>query len=73
MYALGEIRRTAVPFRSAVESDEPYLPLYVKLKLTWECNLRCRMCNGWRQARDEQLSTRKVIALPAAAVVAGRC
>jgi radical SAM protein with 4Fe4S-binding SPASM domain len=34
----------------------PYDPVYVKIKLTWRCNLRCAMCNVWRQGREDRLS-----------------
>lgn len=43
------------------ESNFPILN--AKIKLTWKCNLRCKMCNLWRepyQNRNDQLSTEKV-------------
>ncbi len=43
-------------FRGAVRDALPYHPLYVKIKLTWRCNLRCHMCNVWRQRREDALS-----------------
>jgi MoaA/NifB/PqqE/SkfB family radical SAM enzyme len=42
-------------FHQAVASGEPFRPLYVKIKLTWRCNLRCVMCNVWRQRRKSLL------------------
>lgn len=36
-------------FVDAIQKDSPYKPLFVKLKLTWNCNLRCQMCNHWRE------------------------
>ncbi|PIQ28815.1 hypothetical protein COW36_09820 [bacterium (Candidatus Blackallbacteria) CG17_big_fil_post_rev_8_21_14_2_50_48_46] len=30
------------------EGQEPPRPLSVKIKLTWHCNLKCRMCSQWR-------------------------
>ncbi|NIO71698.1 MAG: radical SAM protein, partial [Anaerolineae bacterium] len=29
----------------------------MKIKLTWRCNLRCQMCNYWRQERRNALSS----------------
>ncbi len=57
MYALEEVQLDAGQFRAAVETDQPYKPLYVKIKVTWACNLRCRMCNVWRQNRANALDT----------------
>lgn len=42
-------------FRTAVEQGQPYRPLYVKLKLVWQCNLRCGMCNHWRDVVEPPL------------------
>jgi MoaA/NifB/PqqE/SkfB family radical SAM enzyme len=43
-------------FCGAVRDGVPYRPLYVKIKLTWQCNLRCQMCNVWRQRRNSVLT-----------------
>jgi MoaA/NifB/PqqE/SkfB family radical SAM enzyme len=55
MYALDEISTDAEAFRAAVLSGQPYKPLYVKMKLVWACNLRCGMCNHWREVRAAPL------------------
>jgi Fe-coproporphyrin III synthase len=43
-------------FRQALAAGAPYRPLFVKVKLTWRCNLRCVMCNVWRQRRKSRLT-----------------
>ena len=44
-------------FRAAVEKAEPFFrPLMVKMKLLWECNLACAMCDYWRQGGSSPLS-----------------
>jgi radical SAM protein with 4Fe4S-binding SPASM domain len=42
--------------RRAVLERRPFRPLYVKIKLTWRCNLRCTVCNVWRQSRENRLT-----------------
>lgn len=59
MYALDDIAVDAANFRLAVQQGQPYKPLYVKLKLVWTCNLRCAMCNHWRDDRDHPLELRQ--------------
>lgn len=44
------------PICQAVGELAPYRPLYVKIKLTWQCNLRCTICNVWRQDRENRLT-----------------
>jgi MoaA/NifB/PqqE/SkfB family radical SAM enzyme len=56
MYNLESITNDQATFRACVGANEPYKPLYVKIKLTWRCNLRCQMCNYWRQERHNALS-----------------
>lgn len=56
MYDLESIADDQAIFRACVAANEPYKPLYVKIKLTWRCNLRCQMCNYWRQERRNALS-----------------
>lgn len=55
MYALAEIAADAPAFYTAVLKGQPYQPLYVKMKLVWDCNLRCGMCNHWRSKREPPL------------------
>jgi radical SAM protein with 4Fe4S-binding SPASM domain len=56
MYRLQQVAEDWQTFRACVAANEPYKPLYVKIKLTWRCNLCCEMCNYWRQEREEHLS-----------------
>lgn len=56
MYNLESMADDQATFRACVAANEPYKPLYVKIKLTWRCNLRCQMCNYWRQERHNALS-----------------
>lgn len=56
MYALHHILDDKQAFQYAVAAREPYKPLYVKIKLTYGCNLRCEMCNHWRERREKPLS-----------------
>ena len=60
VYAFEEVEADAHSFRAAVARAEPYRPLYVKIKLLFACNLRCRMCQHWRDARPAQLSTARL-------------
>lgn len=57
------IAADADAFRQAVKQGLPYRPLYVKLKLIWDCNLRCRMCLHWREHSDPPLPTAAWLAL----------
>jgi MoaA/NifB/PqqE/SkfB family radical SAM enzyme len=57
MYALNEVAAEAGRFRAAFESGLGFRPLYVKIKLLYGCNLRCQMCNHWRDKRPRQLTT----------------
>lgn len=49
------IATDAAAFRQAVRCGSPYKPLYIKLKLIWSCNLRCGMCNHWRDPAEPPL------------------
>jgi MoaA/NifB/PqqE/SkfB family radical SAM enzyme len=49
------IASDAVAFRQAVEQGTAYKPLYVKIKIVWSCNLRCGMCNHWREGGEAPL------------------
>ncbi len=42
----------------AVKAAQPFRPMYVKIKLVWPCNLRCGMCQHWRERERHGLSTR---------------
>ena len=49
MYNVARVQDEAEAFCGAVERAEPFRPLMVKMKLTWQCNLVCGMCDYWRQ------------------------
>ncbi len=55
MYAIDEIAADAEAFRAAVLHGQAYQPVYVKMKIVWTCNLRCGMCNHWREERESPL------------------
>ena len=57
MYNVARLRDEAEAFRGAVERAEPFRPLMVKLKLTWQCNLACPMCHYWRRDLPTALTT----------------
>jgi MoaA/NifB/PqqE/SkfB family radical SAM enzyme len=61
MYALDEIAEDRANFHSAIMTAAPYRPLYVKIKVVWGCNLRCRGCNHWRERRGPPLPTSRLI------------
>ena len=63
MYDLERIAEDQARFARCVAEAQPYAPLLVKIKLTWRCNLRCVMCNIWRQQRHELLSLDRLRAL----------
>lgn len=56
MTSLQDLLNQPTVFNRALASGEPYRPLFVKIKLTWRCNLRCVMCNVWRQKRTSLLN-----------------
>ncbi|GIV44697.1 MAG: radical SAM/SPASM domain-containing protein [Bacteroidia bacterium] len=45
----NKIIRDKSYFAQVFQENLPYKPLFIKLKLTWNCNLRCQMCNHWRE------------------------
>lgn len=49
MYQVTQLRAEAGALGNAVENAEPFRPLMVKIKLLWQCNLACGMCDYWRQ------------------------
>jgi len=50
------ITSDAAQFRRAVANGEAYRPLFVKIKLSFTCNLRCSICNHWRAEREAPLA-----------------
>ncbi len=57
------IAADAQAFRAAVHRATPYKPIYVKLKLIWACNLRCAMCNHWRDPVEAPMATERLLDL----------
>jgi radical SAM protein with 4Fe4S-binding SPASM domain len=63
MYDLPSIAADGQAFARCVARAKPYAPLHVKIKLTWRCNLRCEMCNVWRQERENVLTPERLRSL----------
>ncbi|NTW97329.1 MAG: radical SAM protein, partial [Oscillochloris sp.] len=63
MYGLDTAAAEADEFRRAVAARDAYRPLYVKIKLTFGCNLRCAMCGHWRTQREAPLPIARLHAL----------
>ena len=59
MYSLNEIADDPEAFRKSVLNAQPFRPLYAKIKLMYGCNLKCEMCNHWRETRTPALKTEK--------------
>lgn len=56
---LATIRNDIPCFRHAVENGVAYPPLFVKIKLSFTCNLRCSICNHWREDREAPLAMQR--------------
>src|SRR5258706_902297 len=56
MYSLEAISNDREEFQKAVWSARAYKPIYVKFKVFYGCNLKCEMCNHWREAREPPVS-----------------
>jgi len=56
-----EIQTNKEEFREAVLNARPYKPLFVKFKVFYGCNLKCEMCNHWRETREPPLSFERLI------------
>ncbi|NJC95198.1 MAG: radical SAM protein, partial [Anaerolineae bacterium] len=52
MYNPEEIQTNKEELRQAVLHARPFKPLYVKFKVFYGCNLKCEMCNHWRETRE---------------------
>ena len=52
MYHPEEIQRRKEELLQAVLHARAFKPLYVKLKVFYGCNLKCEMCNHWRDMRE---------------------
>jgi radical SAM protein with 4Fe4S-binding SPASM domain len=55
MYQVSQVQAEADAFRAAVARAEPFRPLMVKIKLLWQCNLDCPMCDYWRHGSTPPL------------------
>src|SRR5215213_11862745 len=56
MYNSDEIEGNKEELRTAVLNARPFKPLYVKMKVFYGCNLKCEMCNHWRETREPPVS-----------------
>ena len=59
MYALDEINANPDAFLEAVQLRKAFRPLYVKIKIMYGCNLKCTMCNHWRETREPPISMKR--------------
>ena len=59
MYSLDQIEVNKDAFRNAVLNAHPFKPLYVKMKVFYGCNLKCEMCNHWRERREPPVSAQR--------------
>lgn len=59
MYKLNEITDQPEAFRKTVLNAQPFRPLYAKIKVIYGCNLKCAMCNHWRETRAPAIKTDK--------------
>jgi radical SAM protein with 4Fe4S-binding SPASM domain len=57
MYNLEEIESHRDELRQAVLHARAFKPLYVKMKVFYGCNLKCEMCNHWRETREPPVSS----------------
>jgi MoaA/NifB/PqqE/SkfB family radical SAM enzyme len=55
MYQVTQLAAEAEAFRAAVQTAAPFRPLMVKIKLLWQCNLDCMMCDYWRNGDSAPL------------------
>lgn len=59
MYNSDGIAANRDQLRNAVLHAQPFQPLYVKLKVFYGCNLKCEMCNHWRETREPPVSAER--------------
>src|SRR4030095_4982166 len=60
MYTSDEIDANKEEMRAAVLNAHPFKPLYVKMKVFYGCNLKCEMCNHWRDRRPAPVSAERI-------------
>jgi radical SAM protein with 4Fe4S-binding SPASM domain len=46
--------------KHAVLNARPFKPLYVKFKVFYGCNLKCEMCNHWRETRKPPVTPERL-------------
>ena len=63
MYNLPQIAAEKDELRAAVLHARAYKPLYVKIKVNYGCNLKCEMCNHWRETREAPVSMERFKAI----------
>src|SRR5690606_38255967 len=59
MYSPETISQEKEDFQKAVLNARAYKPLYVKIKVFYGCNLKCEMCNHWRDTREPPVSAER--------------
>lgn len=59
MHTIEEIQTHKEELREAVLHARPFKPLYVKMKVFYGCNLKCEMCNHWRDTREPPISSER--------------
>ena len=60
MQSLEIVLADADAFRRAIAERRAFKPLYVKFKLMFACNLKCEMCNHWRETREPPLTNDRI-------------
>ena len=56
MYSLETITQERTDLKNAVLNARAFRPLYVKIKVSYGCNLKCEMCKHWRETREPPIS-----------------
>ncbi|MBL8091636.1 MAG: radical SAM protein [Anaerolineales bacterium] len=59
MYSPQTIANEKDELLQAVLNARAYKPLYVKIKVFYGCNLKCEMCNHWRDTREPPVSAER--------------
>ena len=59
MYNFDEIQANKDELLQVVLNARAYKPLYVKFKVFYGCNLKCEMCNHWRETREPPVSAER--------------
>lgn len=59
MYSPETIVNEKDELLQAVLNARAYKPLYVKIKVFYGCNLKCEMCNHWRDTREPPVTAER--------------